>query len=129
MYWLLQKALKLEYSDIFLYPRHAPNLVKNPWHIQLFNYFGQSETRHADILSAEITKLGGISAWDFNILQGKKQPKDIIKYHLSAEHQAIKLYKQCLKLITEPRLKKLITNILQDETIHESTLLKIKDQI
>ncbi|MBI4833319.1 MAG: ferritin-like domain-containing protein [Planctomycetes bacterium] len=123
----LQKALRMEYSDIFLYPRHATSFAKHPWLVQLFHNFGQAESRHADLVSLEISRLGGTAEWDFGFTEGMKTPAEIVRSHLASEKKAISIYKKCVKLASNSNLRNILQNILTEETIHEAALIKIRN--
>jgi len=122
---LLNKALVMEYSDIFLYQRHSDYFREYPGIGDLFRNFSQMETRHADILSLEINKLGVTPATDFHLIDSKKSIKEIIALHLKNEQGAVAIYRQCLKLITDRRLAGVIYGIRVEETIHEAALNKL----
>ena len=122
---LLNKALALEYGDIFLYQRHVDYFAKYPGIGDLFRNFSQMETRHADILSLELKKLGFKPTTDFNLIDAKKGIKEIVGQHLRNEQVAVALYSQCLKLITDKRLEEIIDGIRIEETIHEAALAKL----
>ena len=122
---LLNKALALEYGDIFLYQRHSDYFHKYPGIGDLFRNFSQMETRHADILSLEINKLGVTPTTDTHLIDGKKSIKEILSLHLKNEQNAVALYRQCLKLIHDSRLEEIINGIIVEETIHEAALNKL----
>lgn len=122
---LLNKALVMEYGDIFLYQRHSDYFRKYPGIGDLFSNFSKMETRHADILSLEIKKLGLTPSSDFHLLDAKKDIKAILAQHLKNEQGAVALYSQCLKLITDRRLEEIINGIRVEETIHEAALQKL----
>lgn len=122
---LLNKALVMEYGDIFLYQRHTDYFGKYPGIGDLFRNFSQMETRHADTLSLEIKKLGFTPLNDFQLVDSKKGIKEIVAQHLKNEQNAIGLYTQCLKLLTDNRLTDVIDGIRVEETIHEAALAKL----
>src|SRR3989339_1290653 len=122
---LLNKALAFEYGDIFLYQRHGEYFGKYPGIGDLFRNFSQMETRHADILSLEINKLGVTPTTDTHLIDGKKSIKEILGLHLKNEQNAVALYRQCLKLIHDSRLEEIINGIIVEETIHEAALNKL----
>lgn len=126
---LLNKALAMEYSDIFLYQRHVDYFKKYPGIGDLFRNFSQMETRHADILSLEIKKLGFTPTTDFHLIDAKKGLRDIISQHLKSEQSAVTLYSHCLKAVTDSRLKEAIDAIRIEESIHEAALRQLAKEL
>ena len=126
---LLNHALRMEYSDVFLYPRHADHLQKQPAIAELFRNFSQMEVRHADVLANAISRLGGQPNWDFHLLTGKKTFREIVNWHLAGERAAIKLYRKCIGLVTDKRFKDILELIRLEETIHEAALVRISQWI
>lgn len=122
---LLNKALVMEYGDIFLYQRHVDYFAKYPGIGDLFRNFSQMETRHADLLSLELKKLGFAPTTDFNLIDAKKSIREIVNQHLKNEQGAVALYNQCLKVITDHRLADVIDAIRIEETIHQAALAKL----
>ena len=121
----MNKALVMEYGDIFLYQRHIDYFRKYPGIGGLFSNFSQMETRHANILSLEISKLGFTPGTDFHLIDSKKGIKELIAQHMKNEQGAVALYSQCLKLITDRRLAEIIDGIRVEETIHKAALNKL----
>ena len=121
----MNKALVMEYGDIFLYQRHVDYFQKYPGIGDLFRNFSQMETRHADIIALEISKLGLTPTTDFHLIDAKRSTREIIAQHLKNEQGAVALYRQCLKLITDQRLAGVIDAIRVEETIHEAALNKL----
>lgn len=116
----LNKALQLEYTDVFLYPREA-KLIKDKTIASVFEQFGLMEVRHADLLAQRILQLKGKPVWDFSLLEEVKELKDIINRHLDYEERAISLY---TKLITEvdEETKIILRGIKAEEEGHLTTL-------
>ena len=125
----LNAALRMEYSDIFLYPRHSDFFKSHPAIAELFKNFSQMEVRHADILANEIHKIGGYPDWDFQLLTAKMTLPEIVKWHLASEHNSVKHYQKCINLATDKRLKEILDGIRIEESIHEAALNKISKWI
>ncbi|MFA5793598.1 MAG: ferritin-like domain-containing protein [Candidatus Brocadiia bacterium] len=126
---LLNQALTMEYSDVFLYPRHSEHFNGQPAISELFKNFSQMELRHADTLAMEIHRLGGQPEWDFKLLTGKKQPSEIVSWHLNGERNAISHYDKCIKAAGDRRLKEILSGIKAEEAIHQAALEKIRTWI
>ena len=127
---LLNKALSMEYADVFLYQRHVDYFKNYPGLGDLFKNFSQMENKHADILSKEILRLGGEPVLNIQIPAGRKDIREIVRFHLANEEGAIEHYRRCSSLIdTDDRLKDLIDKIRIEEAIHAAALkqlLKLK---
>ena len=112
----LNKALQLEYSDVFLYPREA-GLIKDKVISSTFDEFGLMEIRHADLLARRIIDLGGKPVWDFAILQDKADLKDIISRHVDYENRAIDFYGKLIGQVdAEPSI--ILRGIQSEEEEH-----------
>jgi len=118
----LNKALQLEYSDVFLYPREA-KLIKDKVISSLFEEFGLMEVRHADLLARRILELGGKPVWDFSLLQDKNELGDILARHFDYETKAVDFYGRLLEQVNN-ETKILLRGIKAEEEIH---LDKIKE--
>lgn len=89
----LNKALQLEYSDVFLYPREAQLIAgKDKVIASMFEEFGLMEVRHADLLARRILQLKGKPVWDFALLENKTNLKDILIHHVDYETRTIDFY-------------------------------------
>lgn len=120
---LLNDALQLEYAGVFLYPREA-KIIKDKNIASTFEQFGIMETRHADILSIRILELGGKPVWEFELLEGLSDLKEILKRHLELEEKAISLYQTIVEEIDDPDIKIVLRGIKAEEEVHRD---KIKE--
>src|SRR3990167_352719 len=91
----LNRALQMEYSDVFLYPREA-KLIKDKKIASIFEKFGLMEVRHADLLAMRILNLGGKPEWDFYLLKELTELEDILKRHRDYEGKVIALYAELI---------------------------------
>jgi rubrerythrin len=121
----LNKALQMEYSDVFLYPREAKIIEeKDKTTASLFEEFGLMEIRHADLLSRRIIELGGKPVWDFYLLENKTEFKDIINRHIDYETRAIDFYGRLLERVDD-ETKILLGGIREEEERHLNKLNEI----
>lgn len=118
----LNKALQMEYSDVFLYPREA-KMIKDSMISSCFEKFGLMEIRHADMLSQRIIALGGKPAWDFALLEDKTDLKDILNRHIGYETRAIDFYGKLLEEV-DGETKIILRGIRAEEEVH---LSKVKE--
>lgn len=118
---LLNDALQMEYSDVFLYPREAKSFEdKNI--ASTFERFGQMEIRHADILSIKLLELGAKPVWEFKLLENLSDLKEILKRHLQWEEVAINFYQTLIDEIDDSELKTVLIGIKADEEVHRDIL-------
>lgn len=118
----LNKALQLEYSDVFLYPREA-KLIKDKTIASTFEEFGLMEIRHADLLAKRIFQLEGKPVWDFSLLPDRNDLGDIFKHHIEYENKAIDFYGKLLEEVDD-ETKILLRGIKAEEETH---LAKLED--
>jgi len=119
----LNKALQLEYSDVFLYPREA-KLIENKIIASCFEEFGLMEILHADLLAKRIFALGGKPIWDFVILEDKKSLPEMLSRHIDYENRAIDFYAKLLDNVDE-ETKILLRGIRAEEETHLARLKNI----
>ena len=120
----LNKALQLEYSDIFLYVREA-KLIQDNIINQYFEKFGLMEIRHADMLAQRILALGGRPIWDFHLLEDKDNLKDTLTRHIDSEAMIIDFYGSLLEKVDE-ETKIILRGIRAEEETH---LAKLKESL
>lgn len=118
----LNKALQLEYTDVFSYIREAKFITEAAIR-SIFEQYGLMEIRHADMLAQHILSLGGKALWDFVILQNKTDFKDILVRHMDYENRAIDFYGKLIEQVDD-ETKILLRGIRNEEEAH---LLKLKD--
>jgi bacterioferritin (cytochrome b1) len=118
----LNKALQLEYSDVFLYPREAGLMKESPL-ADIFEQFGLMEIRHADLIARRIIQLKGKPVWDFSLLEEKNDLKSIIQRHIDYEERAISLYAKLIPEVDE-ETRILLRGIKAEEEGH---LVKLKE--
>ena len=114
---LLNEALSLEYSDVFLYPREAKT-IEDKRVSEKFEEFGKAEVRHADIISMKLLELGDKPAWNFTLLKAGASIKEILEHHLGQEKKVILLYDKCIGATDDDNFKIVLTGIRADEEAH-----------
>lgn len=118
----LNKALQLEFSDIFLYIREA-GLIKDSSVRAVFEKFGLMEIMHADILGQHILALGGKPLWDYSLLLNQAELKSMIIHHMDYENRAIDFYGKLIEQVDD-QTKILLRGIRDEEQEH---FLKLKE--
>ncbi|MBI3397963.1 MAG: ferritin [Deltaproteobacteria bacterium] len=98
--------------------------LESPAVIEIFKKTSIDEMRHAEILAERIVYLGGIPVQKpTNIARGGDLKK-MIKDDLAAENDAIKRYKDHIKLCeqeSDPTTRLMLEQILSDEEGHADT--------
>jgi len=120
---LLNEALQVEYSEVFLYPREAGE-IKDKNIARTFEQFGLMEVRHADMISIRILQLGGKPVWEFKLLGELSDLKEILKRHLNNEEAMIKVYENLIERIDDAEIKIILRGIRAEEEVHRD---KIKE--
>lgn len=123
----LNKALHLEYSDVFLYAREA-KIINDKTVALVFEKFGLMEVRHADLLSRRIIDLGGKPIWDFYVLESKTNLKDILLRHIEFESRAVDFYGRLLEQVNA-ETKIILRGIRAEEEEHLAKLKEISGKI
>lgn len=121
---LLNEALQIEYSEVFLYPREAKKL-KDKNIAQIFEQFGLMEIRHADMLSIKIFELGGKPVWEFKLLVELTDLKEILKRHLNREEETINFYQNLIEQVDDAEIKIILRGIRAEEEIHRNKIREL----
>ena len=75
--------------------------------------------RHLDWLAEAIVELGGVPSLERGKMRMEgKSVVDWMKKDVSLENDAIALYKEHIKLVDDPKIKRLLQRILSDEESH-----------
>jgi rubrerythrin len=121
---LLNYALQFEYNDIFLYTREARE-IKDKDMAQTFERFGLMEIRHADMLSIRILQLGGKPTWEFKLLPGLIDLKEILKRHLNNEQASIEFYGNLIERIDDDEIGVVLRGIKAEEEMHRDRIKEL----
>jgi len=117
---LLNEALQIEYTDVFLYPRQAER-IKEKEISEKFERFGRMELRHADTIAIEIQKLGGQPNWDFAPIVLKESMDEILLDHLERERKAMQFFSKLIEDLNkegQDQLKLILEGIRSEEGSH-----------
>ena len=115
---LLNQALEGEHGAIIQYLTHAYAMGEGEMACEI-EAIAREEMRHLDWLAEAIVELGGTPS----LKRGKmrmdgKSVADWMKNSVLLEEDGITLYKEHIKLIDNPKLKRLLQRILSDEESH-----------
>lgn len=91
-----------------------------------------SEMRHHDMLGTAIVRLGGVpyigdtrGFWQGGFVNYTLNPKEMIQGDINGEKEAIRGYKDVIRLSKNDDVKALIARIVMDEEVHIETLESI----
>jgi len=118
---LLNKDLQGEHGAIIQYLNHAYAMGEGEMACEIEG-FARDEMRHLDWLAESIVELGGTPSLERGkMLMDGESVADWMGNNVRLEEGAINQYKEHIKLIDDPRLKRLLTRILSDEEAHRNT--------
>jgi rubrerythrin len=125
---LLKKALEIELSDIFSYHKEAElfeRKLNNGGHIaSLFREISKTEVRHADIISAELVRLGESSVPGLSGFELSDSIHIALNRHIENEAAGLALYQSIMEHNNETQFDIELKGISVNEKEH---LVKLKD--
>jgi len=115
---LLNQDLEGEHGAIIQYLTHAYAMGEGEMACEI-EAIAREEMRHMDWLAETIVELGGVPS----LKRGKmrmegKSVADWMKNDVLQEEGAIVPYKEHIKAVDDPRIKRLLKRILADEEVH-----------
>jgi len=115
---LLNLDLEGEHGAIIQYLTHAYAMGEGEMACEI-EAFAREEMRHLDWLAETIVELGGVPS----LKRGKMRMEgesvaDWMRNGVLLEEDAINLYREHIKLIDDPKIKRLVQRILSDEESH-----------
>ncbi len=115
---LLNLDLEGEHGAIIQYLTHAYGIGEGEMSCEI-EALAREEMRHLDWLAETIVELGGVpSLKRGNMRMGGKAVSEWMANDVLLEDDAIKLYKEHIKAIDAPKIKRLLKRILSDEESH-----------
>ena len=115
---LLNKDLQDEHGAIIQYLNHAYGIGEGEMACEI-EALARDEMRHLDWLAETIVELGGTLSLERGTMRmGGAQVTDWMKNDVMLEAGAIAQYKEHIKLIDDPKIKRLLKRILSDEEAH-----------
>ena len=89
----------------------------------------REEMRHLDWLAETVVELGGTPSLKRGVMRtGGKAVSDWMSNDILQEDDAIKLYKEHIKAINDPKIKRLLKRILSDEESHRGDFVHFVDK-
>jgi len=118
---LLNKDIRDEHGAIIQYLTHAYAMGEGEMACEIES-FARDEMRHLDWLAESIVELGGTPSLDRGkMLMDGESVADWMGNNVRLEEGAINQYKEHIKLIDDPKLKRLLKRILSDEEAHRDS--------
>jgi bacterioferritin len=115
---LLNLDIEGEHGAIIQYLLHAYAMGEGEMSCEI-EALAREEMRHLDWLAETVVELGGTpSLTRGNMRMGGKAVSEWMANDVLLEDDAIKLYKEHIKAIDDPKIKRLLKRILSDEESH-----------
>ena len=115
---LLNQDLEGEHGAIIQYLIHAYSMGEGEMSCEI-EALAREEMRHLDFLAETIVELGGVPSMKRGKMRmGGKAVADWMGNDVLLEGDAIKQYKEHIKAISDPKIKRLLKRILSDEESH-----------
>jgi bacterioferritin len=125
---LLNQDLENEHGAIIQYLTHAYAMGEGEMACEI-EAIAREEMRHLDWLAETIVELGGVPS----LTRGKMRMTgeavvDWMKNDVLLEEDAISLYREHIKAIDDPKIKRLLQRILSDEESHHGDFEHFTDK-
>jgi bacterioferritin len=115
---LLNKDLEGEHGAIIQYLTHAYAMGEGEMACEI-EAIAREEMRHLDFLAETIVELGGVPSLKRGKMRmGGKAVAEWMGNDVLLEGDAVKQYKEHIKAISDPKIKRLLRRILSDEESH-----------
>ena len=125
---LLNLDLEGEHGAIIQYLSHAYGMGEGEMSCEI-EALAREEMRHLDWLAETIVELGGTpSLKRGNMRMGGKAVSEWMANNVLLEDDAIKLYKEHIQAIDDPKIKRLLKRILSDEESHRGDFQHFVDK-
>lgn len=125
---LLNQDLEGEHAAIIQYLTHAYAMGEGEMACEI-EAIAREEMRHLDWLAETIVELGGVPSLERGKMRmGGKSVADWMRNDVLLEEDGINLYREHIKLIDEPKIKRLLERILSDEESHHGDFQHFVDK-
>ena len=125
---LLNHDLEGEHAAIIQYLTHAYAMGEGEMACEI-EAIAREEMRHLDWLAETIVELGGVPSLERGKMRmGGKSVADWMRNDVLLEEDGINLYREHIKLIDEPKIKRLLERILSDEESHHGDFQHFVDK-
>jgi len=125
---MLNQDIEGEHAGIIQYLSHAYAMGEGEMSCEV-EAMAREEMRHLDWLAETIVELGGTPSLERGMMRtGGKAVSDWMSNDVLQEDDAIKLYKEHIKAIDDPKIKRLLKRILSDEESHRGDFVHFVDK-
>ena len=125
---LLNQDLEGEHGAIIQYLTHAYAMGEGEMACEI-EAIAREEMRHLDWLAETIVKLGGVPSLERGKMRmGGKSVADWMKNGVLLEEDAMAPYREHIKAIYDPKIKRLLQRILSDEESHHGDFIHFVDK-
>jgi len=115
---LLNQDLEGEHGAIIQYLTHAYAMGEGETACEI-EAIAREEMRHLDWLAEAIVELGGVPSLEQGKMRMGGEPvADWMRNDVLLEEDGINLYREHIKIIDDPKIKRLLQRILSDEESH-----------
>jgi len=115
---LLNQDLEGEHGAIIQYLTHAYAIGEGEMACEI-EAIAREEMRHLDWLAEAIVELGGVPSLERGKMRmGGESVADWMRNDVLLEEDSINLYREHIKIIDDPKIKRLLQRILSDEESH-----------
>jgi bacterioferritin len=125
---LLNQDLEGEHAAIIQYLTHAYAMGEGEMACEI-EAIAREEMRHLDFLAETIVELGGVPSLERGEMRmGGEMVPDWMRNDVLQEEDAVNLYKEHIKAIDDPKIKRLLKRILSDEESHHGDFQHFVDK-
>jgi bacterioferritin len=125
---LLNVDLEGEHGAIIQYLSHAYAMGEGEMSCEI-EALAREEMRHLDWLAETIVELGGVpSIKRGKMIMGGATVADWLTNDVALEKSAIDLYREHIKIIDDPKIKRLLARIVSDEVSHHGDFSHFVDK-
>ena len=125
---LLNTDLQDEHGAIIQYLSHAYAIGEGEMSCEI-EAIAREEMRHLDWLAETIVELGGEPSLKRGTMRlGGKTVPDWMQNNVTLEEDAISHYQEHIKMIDDPKIKRLLKRILADEQSHHGDFVHFVDK-
>ena len=125
---MLNEDIEGEHAAIIQYLNHAYAMGEGEMSCEI-EALAREEMRHLDWLAETIVELGGTPSLKRGMMRTRgKAVSDWMSNDILQEDDAIKLYKEHIKAIDDPKIKRLLKRILSDEESHRGDFVHFVDK-
>jgi len=125
---LLNQDLEGEHAAIIQYLTHAYAMGEGEMACEI-EAIAREEMRHLDWLAETIVELGSVPSLERGKMRmGGESVADWMRNDMLQEEEGINLYREHIKLVDKPKIKRLLERILSDEESHHGDFQHFVDK-